>query len=204
MPTMRACGCGLRTVWPQSIPGGVEVARVRELAGDLRHRVVATDGLADRPPRRERPRRRAHRPRRHVHRVEDLLVPGAAAEVARERLADLVLASGPGAPKEILRRDDEPGRAEAALHRARLRECRLHRVQLAARREPLHGHDLVPVRLRREHEARAHERRRRGARSTSRTRPARTRSSTRGARGGREARRAGSRRPRRRPRAGRR
>ena len=35
-------------------------------------------------------------PRGHPHRVEDLRVAGAAAEVARQRLADLVVASAPG------------------------------------------------------------------------------------------------------------
>ena len=54
-------------------------------------------------------------------------------------------------------RDDEPGRAEAALHRARVDERLLHRVQLVAGAEALDRDDLVAVRLRREHEARADE-----------------------------------------------
>ena len=44
---MRACAWGLRTVWPQSIPAATEVARVGELAGDLRDRVDPLDALAD-------------------------------------------------------------------------------------------------------------------------------------------------------------
>ena len=45
--TMRACACGLRSVWPQSIPAAIEVARVRELALHLRQRVEPRDELAD-------------------------------------------------------------------------------------------------------------------------------------------------------------
>ena len=54
-------------------------------------------------------------------------------------------------------RDDEAGRAEAALHRAGRDERALHRVQLAVRREPLDRHDLAAVGLRAVHEARADE-----------------------------------------------
>src|SRR5439155_7943737 len=54
--------------------------------------------------------------------------------------------------------DDEPRRAEAALHRSCLDERGLHGMELAVLREPLDRHDLVPVRLRREDEARADER----------------------------------------------
>ena len=43
---MRACACGLRTVWPQSIPGA-QVARERELALDLRGAVGARQRVAD-------------------------------------------------------------------------------------------------------------------------------------------------------------
>ena len=55
-------------------------------------------------------------------------------------------------------RDDQPRRAEPALHRARLDERLLHPVQPIAVREPLDRRHLVPVGLRGEHEARADER----------------------------------------------
>ena len=74
-------------------------------------------------------------------------------------------------------------------------------MEALAGREPFDRDDLVAVRLRGQHEAGADERRRRGARSTSRTRPARTRSSSRAGRAARAARRGGSRPPRRPPRA---
>ena len=95
---------------------------------------------------------------RQPHRVEDLRVPRTAAEVAAQRLADLVVRGLRHPPQEIHRRHDQPGRAEPALHRPRRRERLLHRMQLPLRRpQPLHGHDLVPVRLRGQHQASAHE-----------------------------------------------
>ena len=55
------------------------------------------------------------------HGVEDLLVAGAAAEVARQGLADLGVARGGRAPQQVLGRHDQARRAEAALDRARCR-----------------------------------------------------------------------------------
>src|SRR4029079_18433569 len=54
--------------------------------------------------------------------------------------------------------DDEPGRAEAALDGARVDARLVDRMQRVPAREPLDRDDLVPLRLRREHEARADER----------------------------------------------
>ena len=54
-------------------------------------------------------------------------------------------------------RDDEAGRAEAALHRAGLDERLLDAVEPVLAGEALDGDDLVTVRLRGEHEARADE-----------------------------------------------
>ena len=54
--------------------------------------------------------------------------------------------------------DDEPGRAEAALDGARVDERLLHRMQRVLAGEPFDRDDLVALRLRREHEARADER----------------------------------------------
>ena len=53
--------------------------------------------------------------------------------------------------------DHEPRRAEAALHRACRNESLLHLVQPAVIGQPLHRDDLVPLRLRGQHEARADE-----------------------------------------------
>ena len=115
--------------------------------------------LAQSPRAAVRRRATAHgpRPRGQPDRVEDLHVAGAAAEVARQRLADLVVARLRAVLEQVGRRDDEARRAEAALHRARLDERLLHAVQPVAVGEPLDRDHVVPVRLRRQHEARAHE-----------------------------------------------
>ena len=66
---------------------------------------------------------------------------------------------GSGDPREqIGGRDDQARRAEPALHRARLDERLLHRVEVVAVGEPLDRRHVVAVGLRREHEARADER----------------------------------------------
>src|SRR4051794_39109568 len=88
-----------------------------------------------------------------LHRPDDALVAGAAAQVARQRLADLLLARRRVAPQQVLRGDDLPGDAEAALDRTRVQE-RLLQIGQPVRREAFDRRDLVPLRLRAEHEAR--------------------------------------------------
>src|SRR6266545_2429475 len=63
---------------------------------------------------------------RQPHRVEDLRVPRTAAQVAAQRLADLVVRGLRYPPQEIHRRHDQPRRAEATLHRPRRGERLLH------------------------------------------------------------------------------
>ena len=118
-----------------------QVARVRELAGRLRRAVDALDALADAADAELAPARDAHGPRsparrRQPDRVEDLLVAGAAAEVPGERLADLVLARVGRALEQRGGRDDQPGRAEAALHRARVDERLLHGMKVSPAPRP--------------------------------------------------------------------
>ncbi len=86
-------------------------------------------------------------------RGDDVLVARAAADAARDRGADLVLARvGVG----VQQRPDghhHPRRAEAALERVQLVEALLHRVQLPVDLERLHGADLVAGGHRREDRA---------------------------------------------------
>ena len=91
------------------------------------------------------------------HRVEDLLVARAAAQVAGQRLADLGVGRIRVARQQVVAGHDQPRRAEAALHRARLDEGLLDGVQLLALGQPLDGDDLAALGLPGEHEARAHE-----------------------------------------------
>src|SRR5439155_9102730 len=92
-----------------------------------------------------------------MYRVEDLLVPGAAAEIAGKRLADLVVRGVRIATEQLGSCDDEARGAEAALDCPGLGECLLQRMQRTLLREALDRDDLVPVRLSCEDEARAEE-----------------------------------------------
>ena len=77
--------------------------------------------------------------RRGLHGLDDVLVAGAAAEVALERRAGSRSSDGDGVPlQQVDRGHDHPGRAVAALQRVLLVEGALHRVQAAAvARQPL-------------------------------------------------------------------
>ena len=156
--TMRACACGLRTRVAPEHPGGVEVARVGELARDLRDASARRRAVADAAPAQRARRGVLIDPAASVHGVEDLLVAGAAAEVAGERLADLVVLGSGTRREQVGRRDDE---ARACRSRtARRRRRRTPPARGAARPSapsPSTVDDLVPVRLRGEHEARADE-----------------------------------------------
>src|SRR5262245_39167162 len=88
--------------------------------------------------------------------LHGVVVARAAAEVALEAVADVLLGRPRVLVQEPDRRHDHPGRAEAALEPMVLLEGRLHRVHLAVGREALDGGDLRPVRLDREHAARLH------------------------------------------------
>src|SRR6266508_86182 len=88
-----------------------------------------------------------------LHRLDDPLVAGTAAEYCREALADLDLGRPGIGPKQIQRRQQHPRRAEAALQAVVLVEGLLQRMQLAVLHQPLHRHELRPVRLHREHQA---------------------------------------------------
>src|SRR5580700_11971844 len=67
------------------------------------------------------------------HRLDDVLVAGAAAEVAVEAGSHLGLVQPLAALDEIQRAHDHAGRAEAALKRVGLLERRLQRMQRAGR-----------------------------------------------------------------------
>src|SRR4029077_14572116 len=66
------------------------------------------------------------------HRLDNLVVPGAAAQVAREPVAHLFLGRIGVALEERLRRDEHARRADAALERGVLEELLLQRVELVA------------------------------------------------------------------------
>jgi len=90
--------------------------------------------------------------------VQDRLVTRAATQVSRQRLADLVVAGFRDPPQQVVRCHDQPRRAEAALHGARVDERLLHRVQLVAVGQSLHGTHRVALGLAGRDQARAHRR----------------------------------------------
>ncbi len=92
-----------------------------------------------------------------AHGGEDAAVARAAAEVARERLADVVVGRIGLARQQRRGGDDQAGSAEAALHGAGGDERALHGMQPPVGCKALDRHDLPPVGLRAVHEARAHE-----------------------------------------------
>ena len=106
---------------------------------------------------------RAHEPPPSVHppgggryRLENLLVPRAAAKVSREA-ALYLFARGRGVLiQKRLRRYDDSGRAESTLHAAFFDELLLHRMKVVFGSDAAHGDDIGAVRLRGEHEAGVH------------------------------------------------
>ncbi len=88
-----------------------------------------------------------------MHGADDLVVAGAAAQVARQPVADFALAGIGLAFEQRLGRDDEAGRAEAALQRPVLEELALDRMQFAALGNALDRCDRAALGLGGEHQA---------------------------------------------------
>ena len=92
-------------------------------------------------------------------RLDDLRIAGAAADVAGDRLDDLLARRRGFFDEQRVRGEDHRRRAIAALHAVGFAERILHGRQLARpRRQPLDGGDGIAVGLHREHQAGAHRR----------------------------------------------
>src|SRR6185437_3923248 len=87
------------------------------------------------------------------HRFDDVLVAGAAAQIAGQRPPHVFLGRVRVAVEQVLGGQHHAWRAEAALQPVLLLEPLLDRVQLARARQALHGRDLAAVDLHREHRA---------------------------------------------------
>ena len=92
-----------------------------------------------------------------LHGFDDVPVAGAAADVALQRLLDLVLGRARVLAQQRGRAHQHPRRAVAALERVVLVERLLQRRQLAVLAEPLDGLDARAVRLDGEQHAALHE-----------------------------------------------
>ena len=85
--------------------------------------------------------------------VDDVLIAGAAAEIAGNAFADLALGGRRVVVEQVDAGHDHAGRAESALQAVLLPEALLQRVQFAVRGQPLDGRHLAAVGLHRKHRA---------------------------------------------------
>src|SRR5207249_1996466 len=177
MPVMRAWGWGLRSSLAYSMRGrnrssANRVAPVTlAVASTLRIALPTTrNGVPDRPtaavsltaaflrvPIQGLPRRLGllppHARRGQFHGLVDLHVSRVAAQVARQRLLDLVARRLGVLGEQRFGGEQERGGAVAALRRAQLGERVLERMELPAHRHPLDGLHAPPGAREAEHEA---------------------------------------------------
>ena len=136
------------------LAGPVDVVRVVPGPGDEALVLLAPDRSADsvRGHRRQLLMSAAAA----LNRLDDVVVAGAAAEIAFQPLADLLLRGIRVALHQVDRAHDHAGRTEAALQPVMLAERRLHRVQLAVIGQAFDGRDLRLRNLQREDGAALH------------------------------------------------
>ena len=123
-----------------------EASDDRRLRCVSRHETVSFVGSVVRAPFIRRP----------LHGLDDVHVPGAAADVAGDGPPDVVLGGVGLAVEQRGGRQHHSGGAEAALQAVFLFETGLDRMQLAVARQPLDSGDFVPLGLHREHRAGLH------------------------------------------------
>src|SRR3989442_8394841 len=157
--TMRACGTGARCSLQNSIRGRTMSSANRVTPAHFDRPSTLRTGVPTTRRRRPsdaaamegllgRPRRRIlHPPRRQLHRLEDLEVAGAPAQVAREGLADLPARGARAGVEQGAGGAQDAGRAVAALCGAQLGEGDLKRVGPRTVRQPLDGDDRPPLAL---------------------------------------------------------
>src|SRR5882724_4664353 len=162
MRVMRACACGLRSSFAWSRPLGLRSAtyctwpvtfsgpsgRGMESPTPFTSRVVFITDI--RSPFR-----------RHAgglgDRGDHRRVARAAAEVARDRVADLLVRRLRVLVEQGGGGHEHAGNAEPALRHAVAHERLLHRREHAGARQPLDGRDRAPARLHGQHQAARHE-----------------------------------------------
>ena len=89
----------------------------------------------------------------HLNRLQNILVPGAAARVSRNRFAHVVVSWLLVPGQQLQSRKHQPRRAVPALQSVAIAKSFLDRMQLAIFFQALDGENLHPVRLHREHGA---------------------------------------------------
>src|SRR2546423_3969839 len=169
MAVMRAWGWGLRSSLAYSMRGRNRSAAnlvapvTLAVASTLRIAFPTTRKAAGRflrVPIQGLPRRLgllpAHARRGQFHGLVDLQVSGAAAQVARQRLLDLVTRGSRVLAEQRFRGEQEGGRAVPALRRAELGEGVLERMQRPASCNPLDGFHATPRAREAEHQTGQH------------------------------------------------
>src|SRR5262245_38541957 len=136
-PVHSASPSTLRTGFPTTLRRGLRASAMEGLVGGHRTGV-------------------AQAPRGQLDRLEDLEVPGTAAEVARQRLAGPIARRLGVALEQLPGGAQDPGRAVAALGGPELRERGLQGVRRVRPRQALDGDDRPSLALDREDEARQH------------------------------------------------
>ena len=144
--------------------GHRHVAGIFEPAGHLARRVDAAHRLADEIALsgfslgKDRRRQAAVlHVARHFHGIENLLVAGAAADIAAEPLLDFLAVGERIGAQRRGRRHHHAGDAVAALAGAGLVEGLLQHAEFAGFRQRLDGLDLRALRLRHRQQARLHQ-----------------------------------------------
>jgi hypothetical protein len=100
----------------------------------------------------------SHSFRRVLDRVHDVLVAGAATEVAVEGVANLVLRRFRIAYQQLMRGENHPRRTEATLQSVALPKGLLDRMKPISISQTFDGQNIASLRLHRQHRARFHRR----------------------------------------------
>src|SRR5689334_7642345 len=80
-----------------------------------------------------------------LHRVDDVLVTGAAAQVAFESVANFLFGGVGVVGEQLPGAQNHAGRTEAALQSVLVPECFLDRIEAAICREPFDGQDFSSI-----------------------------------------------------------
>ena len=92
-----------------------------------------------------------HLARSILHRGYDVLIPGAAADIAIKRFANLAIARVGIVPQQIMRAHNHAGSTEAALQAVLLPESLLNRMQLVTTGQTFYRCDLATICLNRQY-----------------------------------------------------
>ena len=134
-------------------PGHLEIVQVERGAGDQPRIFLAADALAEeRLGLGDCGRHGSGSSRfgRGFHGVDNVLVSRAAAEIALEAVADLLLGRDRIVGEQLPRGENHPRRTKSALQRMFIPERLLQRVELAVLRQPLDRQHVPSFRLDRE------------------------------------------------------